>query len=325
MRPPATLRPVGRTGGEDARSDGAVDRKTYRPIRSQISDMGEEQGNPVDEDASSGDSGRSRREGGIGALLGLGGFAGTARAADGSGVVTADGGLELDGDLEGLLRRNELWTAALPDDYFADVQTGQDPTVTTVCCADSRVSQEGMFLGFFEAGFLFKPSNIGNRVVSVVDGERVVDGDFLYGLENADSEHGAVVGHTDCGAVTAAYERATGATLDQPPGIDQKLEVLVDVVEDGLDSDRVDTDAPKSEVVNRLVEYNVNRQVEFLVESDEVSDHRDLYGFVYDFQGAYGGPRGRTYLVNVDGETDPSALREAVPDDDAEFVRSLLR
>lgn len=262
------------------------------------------------------------------ALLGLGGLTGTAGASTGretpSHLESGDGPT-LDGDLSGLLRRNRLWTAALPDGYFADVQNSQSPTVTSVCCSDSRVSQEGMFLGFLDAGFLFKPSNIGNKVISLVGGERVVDGDFLYGLENADSENGVVVGHTDCGAITAAYRLATGERLDQPPGIDRELEVLVDVVEEGLDSDLVDTDASEGEVVNQLVEYNVNRQVEFLVESDRVSDDRNLYGFVYDFQGAYGGACGRTYLVNVDGETDQPALRSAVPDRFESAVESLLR
>ena len=227
--------------------------------------------------------------------------------------------------LTGLLQRNQVWTNALPDGYFSDVQTSQAPSVTSVCCSDSRVSQEGMFLGALEAGFLFKPSNIGNKVISLVDGERVVDGDFLYGLEKADSENGAVVGHTDCGAITAAYEIARGTQLDESPGISQELEVLVDIVSDGLESDRVDTETSDLEVINQLVEYNVHQQIQFLIDNDAVSDERNLYGFVYDFQGAYGGTRGRTYLVNIDGETDQCQLKHRVPNQYESFVRSLLR
>lgn len=270
-----------------------------------------------------------RAGGAGGALLGIMGYAseaearGSRRARSNAG---RDGGgdLALDGDLEGLLHRNQVWTDALPEGYFSDVQESQAPTVTSVCCSDSRVSQEGMFLGFLDPGFLFTPSNIGNKVIRLVDGERVVNGNFLYGLENADSENGVVVGHTDCGAITAAYKLATGESLDEPPGIDRELEVLVDIVRDGLETDLVDTDAPDSEVINQLVEYNVDQQVEFLAESDEIADERNLYGFVYDFQGAYGGARGGTYLVNVDGETDRSELRERVADRYEPFVRTLL-
>lgn len=233
--------------------------------------------------------------------------------------------LTLDGDLEGLLQRNQLWTTALPDGYFNGVQESQAPTVTSVCCSDSRVSQEGMFLGSSEAGFFFKPSNIGNKVISLVDGERVVNGNFLYGLEVVDSDNGVVVGHTGCGAITAAYEIATGQGRDEPPGIDQELEVLVEIVNEGLDTNLIDTSCSDSEVINQLVEYNVNQQIEFLLESNEVSDERNLYGFVYDFQDTYAETRGKTYLVNIDGETDQSALKEQVPNQYESFVQSLLR
>ena len=255
------------------------------------------------------------RAGGAGAILAVARFVGTASAGpsgDGrsNGWMGRGDGLTLGGDLADLLRRTRLWPSALPEGYFDDVQESQDPTVTSVCCSDSRVSQGGMFLAPLGAGFPFKPSNIGNTVISLVDGERVVDGDVLYGLENADSESGAVVGHTDCGAITAAYtrhrreprrtaghrSRAASARryrrgrTRQRPRRHRRL---------------------RGEIINQLVEYNVNRQIEFLVESSEISDDRNLYGFVYDFQGAYADARGRTYLVNVDGETDQDELQRA--------------
>lgn len=40
-------------------------------------------------------------------------------------------------------------------------------------------------------------------MISIVDSERVVNGNVLYGLEKTDSETRVVVGHTDCGAITA--------------------------------------------------------------------------------------------------------------------------
>jgi carbonic anhydrase len=229
------------------------------------------------------------------------------------------------GDLPGLLERNGLWSGALPEGYFEGVRTSQSPAVVSVCCSDSRVSQEGMFAAPLDAGFLFKPSNIGNKVTTRVDGERTIDGSFLYGLEVSGASSGVVVGHTGCGAVTAAYESVVGEAGERPPGIEEEVAPIVDVVEEAVDEGAVETDAERRTVINRLVEYNVHAQVEYLRESDEVSEEKDLYGFVYDFQGAYGDVDGRTVLVNVDGETDPDALREAVPDGYEEFVGSLLR
>lgn len=271
------------------------------------------------------------RAGGVGAATaGIMGYPGIASATDTPGTQTSTTGnaatdkVTFSGDLKGLLQRNRLWSTALPEGYFSDVQTSQSPTVTSVCCSDSRVSQEGMFLAFLESGSLFTPSNIGNKVISLVDGERVVNGNFLYGLENTDSENGVVVGHTDCGAITAAYEIATGQSTENPPGINQELEVLVEIVKEGLDTDSIDTDVSEQRLINQLVEYNVHQQIEFLVKSDEVSNDRDLYGFVYDFQGAYVERRGRTYLVNINGETDQKTLAQEVPDKYEPFVESLL-
>jgi carbonic anhydrase len=271
------------------------------------------------------------RSSGVGAaLLGIGGYTGTASATRNqrkhpttlannrqNGVVTDEGP-------EKLLQRNQIWNSILPEGYFSDVQQSQAPPVTSVCCSDSRVSQEGMFLSFFESGYLFKPSNIGNKVISIVDGERVVDGNFLYGLEKADSEHGVVVGHTGCGAITAAYESIAESSSIESPGISQEVEVLLDIVKEGLGSDLIDTTGSDTDIINQLVEYNVNRQVEFLVESDEVSPERNLYGFVYDFQGVYGDVPGKTYLVNINGETNQGTIKEQLPKQYEDAVKSLL-
>jgi carbonic anhydrase len=229
------------------------------------------------------------------------------------------------GELEGLLERNRIWSSLLPEGYFEGVQESQAPTVVSMCCSDSRVSLEGMFLAPLEAAYLFKPSNIGNKVMTTIDGERVVDGSFLYALENLGVSPGVVVGHTDCGAVTAAHGIATGAGVEAPPGIRQEIEPIVEIVEEAISGEAIDTDAERSAVIDQLVEYNVNAQIEFLRESEEVADETDLYGFVYDFRRAYSDAAGRTVLVNANGETDPDALRETVPENYEGFVRSLLR
>ena len=96
------------------------------------------------------------------------------------------------------------------------------------------------------------------------------------------------------------------------------------VVEEALDRGVVDPGTADSEAINRLVEYNVRRQVEFLDESTEIPENERIYGFVYDFQGVYGSVPGRTYLVSLDGETDSERLCDAVRDTYRDPVRSLL-
>jgi len=220
-----------------------------------------------------------------------------------------------------LLERNVRHTDSLPEGHFSAVESEQRPAAVSVCCSDSRVSQEQMW-DVDEPGWLFTPSTIGNQVWDRHDGERVVDGSVLYPLATTGTRVATVVGHTDCGAVTAALD-ATQDGVDALPGIAKWVELLCPVVKDGLADDRIDPDREVS-LVNQLVEYNVDRQVEFLRESPDVPDDTQVFGFVYDFQQVYGDTPGRTYLVNVDGDTDSDALREQVPPAFAAHVQRLL-
>jgi carbonic anhydrase len=222
-----------------------------------------------------------------------------------------------------LLDGNQDHVESLPDSYFDDVQTSQRPEVVSICCSDSRVSQEGMW-NVEEPGWLFTPSNIGNQAWDEYDGERVVNGNLLYPVAHTGTETVAVVGHTGCGAVTAAYGAVTGGEGAEHPGIEKWVRSLVPVVEAGLESDAVDADADDDAVVDQLVEYNVNQQVAFLREADAIPDDVSVYGFVYDFQRVYGDHPGRAYLVNYDGETDSDAIADRLPAEYEQFARSLL-
>ncbi|NUB90419.1 carbonic anhydrase [Haloterrigena sp. SYSU A121-1] len=225
--------------------------------------------------------------------------------------------------LEKLLAGNERHVEALPADYFAAVQTSQHPTVVAICCSDSRVFHEGMW-GIERPGAVFTPSNIGNQVWDEDGGERIVDGGVLYPIHHTGTDVVAVVGHTGCGAVTAAYHVATGEEPPGPQGVDKWVDQLVPVVEEAIESGLVDTDADDDRVVNQLVEYNVDYQVRSLCDAADVPDDIEIYGFVYDFQGVYGDEPGRAYLVSADGETDPDALAEIVPEGYEATARSLL-
>ena len=225
--------------------------------------------------------------------------------------------------LRDLLERNARHAASLPDRYFEAVAAGQEPAAVSICCSDSRVSQEGMW-AVEEPGWLFTPSTLGNQAWDRHEGERVVDGSVLYPITYTGTDVALVVGHTGCGAVTAALAAVReGADEATPPGIAKRIDLLVPVVEAGLDDERVDPDREAS-LVDQLVEYNVDRQVEFLRESESVPDGTTVFGFVYDFQGSYGDTPGRAYLVNDGGETDTDLLCERVPEGFEAHVARLL-
>lgn len=228
-----------------------------------------------------------------------------------------------DASLESLLERNRSHTESLSEGYFEAVRDGQQPALVSVCCSDSRVSQEGMW-STETPGWLFTPSNIGNQVWEQ-DGEKlVVDGSVLYPIIHTETRTTAVVGHTGCGAVTAAYHVFQGEAGNEPAGIRKRIDLLVPVVEEAFDRGVVDSGLPKPEAINRLVEYNVRKQVEFLDSAEEIPEDEQIYGFVYDFQGVYGSNLGKTYLVSANGETDPEQLRGVVPEGYCDHVESVL-
>jgi len=210
--------------------------------------------------------------------------------------------------VRGLLANNDAHAAAF-DSRFGHVQDAQYPDAVTVCCSDSRVLQDHIW-GNDEPGQLFTCANIGNRVIQRTGGEEVVSGDVLYPLAHTGTDTAIVVGHTGCGAVTATYDYLTGG-LSDAPGIEHCISLLASPLEVGVEA--LPDGIGRAGAINRLVEYNVDRQVDHLLESEDVPDHVDVVGVVYDFQDVYGGRRGEVHVINVAGETDVSVLRETHP------------
>ncbi|ESS10072.1 MAG: carbonic anhydrase [uncultured archaeon A07HN63] len=193
---------------------------------------------------------------------------------------------------------------------FDDVQKSQAPHAVTVCCSDSRVLQDAMWTNT-QPGRLFSCGNIGNRVVQQTDDGLVVSGDVLYPLVHTDTKTAIVVGHTGCGAVTAAYQALTTGT-DEPSGIAHCLDLLTPSLADGVE--RLPEDLTREAAINRLVEYNVDQQIEHLRASEDVPTDVSIVGVVYDFQDRYSDQRGAVHVINIDGERDSSTLCEQHPE-----------
>lgn len=208
-----------------------------------------------------------------------------------------------------LLKRNRDHAETF-ETRFDDVQDGQRPDAVTVCCSDSRVLQDQMWDND-RPGQLFTCANIGNRVIQQTAEGEVVSGDVLYPIAHTGTEVAIVVGHTGCGAVTATYDHLTDG-LSEPPGIEHSIGLLAPHLRDGVEA--LPGDLGRDKAINRLVEYNVDRQVEALRESDDVPDSVTVVGAVYDFQDVYEGRRGEVHVVNVDGTRSVEALRTDYPD-----------
>lgn len=203
--------------------------------------------------------------------------------------------------LESNLRHAEKF-----QDSFDQVQDSQQPDYVTICCSDSRVLQDHMW-GNQHPGKIFTCSNIGNRVFQDTENGKAVSGDVLYPVKHTETDTVIVVGHTGCGAVTATYkDLETG--LEEPEGIRHSINLLKPEIRKG--KKKLGEGLTEQQKINRLVEYNVDAQVDFLLNSEEIAEEKDVIGVVYDFQDIYTETRGKIHVVNVNGENRPEKLKE---------------
>ncbi|WP_410765251.1 carbonic anhydrase [Haloferax sp. DFSO60] len=225
--------------------------------------------------------------------------------------------------LASLLAGNERHVEQLAVDHFEGHRGAQHPLIVSVGCSDSRVAVEAVW-NVDKASELFKSVNVGNQVWTHVDDELVVNDAVGYAVSSLGVSDVVVLGHTGCGAVTAAYNLVSGDEFsDVPPAVEASFSRLVPLVEEARELGLFDETTPADDAVNRLVEYAVVRQVEFLSESREVPEATNCWGFVYDFQHAYGAEDGAVYLVAANGESDAETLTELVPERFASRVKSL--
>jgi len=142
-----------------------------------------------------------------------------------------------------------------PKDHNADrtetINT-QKPFAIVLTCADSRTCPEIIF--DTKIGDLFVLRNAGNFATDVE----------LGSIEFATSALGApiviVMGHTNCGAVFAAF--------DKPPGLPEKLQTVINNIAPGISGSAdkaAATDANTCVVVDKIKENPVVKQQGTLV------------------------------------------------------------
>ena len=97
-----------------------------------------------------------------------------------------------------LCRGNERFLGLDPARRIDTARNGQHPWAIVVCCSDSRVVPEKIFSA--EIGDLFVIRVAGN----VLDNHQI--GSIEYAAEHLHCAHILILGHTGCGAVSAALD-----------------------------------------------------------------------------------------------------------------------
>ncbi|CUA81597.1 Carbonic anhydrase [Gulbenkiania indica] len=183
-----------------------------------------------------------------------------------------------------LLSANVRITETRGPAYYGRLVPRQTPRATVVTCADSRVQTNGFHAD--PTNDLFVVRNIGNQLATA-------EGSVEYGVRHLHTPLLLFIGHSVCGAVTAA----AGDTARLEPAIQRELATI---------------DIPRGIDVTDGVLLNVNNQVEsaILKFSGEVEAGRlAILGAYYDFRNDLGQGAGRLVITNLNGETDPARIR----------------
>lgn len=174
-------------------------------------------------------------------------------------------------------------------DYFRPFINGQKPKATVVACADSRIHSHA--LDPHPDGDLFMVRDIGNQIATA-------KGSVEYGVRHLHTPLLLIVGHSMCGAVKAAM---TDYSNMEP------------AIKDDLGNIRIPLGNPENIMqVKEAVEANVNEQVTLalkLFQPELEQGKLIIIGSVYDFRNDYKKGHGRLVFTNVNGETEPQAIK----------------
>lgn len=144
---------------------------------------------------------------------------------------------------------------------------GQHPYAIVITCSDSRVPAELIF-----------NSSLGDIFVIRTAGNVVSDfeiGSVEYGAEHLGSPLVLVLGHTSCGAVTAATEGGEAGG---------NIQSIVDEIAPSVEKAK---DEGAEDVLSKAIEFNVKNSVDRILSSDIIKELKeegkvDVVGGVYD-------------------------------------------
>ncbi len=184
--------------------------------------------------------------------------------------------------IQEILKSNQLFIERTGKDFFTAYQNGQDPQITFVTCADSRVHSEALQESSFNKFFTIR--NIGNQIYSN-------EGSVDYGILHLKTPVLLILGHTDCGAIkayTAGYEQESDS-------IKNELNHLIPAI-------------PKSS--NSLLEnikMNIHYQVKICVEKYNnlmISNELLIIGAIYDFRNELNEGFGKVKVISINGQIE---------------------
>lgn len=216
-----------------------------------------------------------------------------------SGIITSPDFNCLIGDIkQGILG----FQKSFPLNEFENANYKQQPIITMLCCSDARVPSSFAGSTFNR---MFCVENIGNQV-------KTAQGSVLYGLLHLNTPVMLISGHSDCGAIKAAY---SDFSAEPEPLISELLNVK-DSLDEGIKASSLTLDLDPQIKNIQLAEVNVDIQIKHLLANQEVAkrvanNQLIIMGIILDLHNIYQQGHGLSYICNLNGENKTDILMQS--------------
>lgn len=229
--------------------------------------------------------------------------------------------MELGNIFRHLLVHNEAFVKNAEETKFLAYATHQNPYITLLTCADSRVQGEILGKDIFNKVFIIR--NAGNQFA-------VNRGSIEYSLFVLNTPVMLVLGHTDCGAVkfaTHACITQSKEIINLAKSFDNLMKTDYSSISREIKSEMLPLTIPiergipdlrkiqnEMKELAYLSQINVDYQIEKALKyyGNRVKENKlTIIGGVYDFAGAYSKQLGRILITNINGVINPIDLQDS--------------
>jgi len=229
--------------------------------------------------------------------------------------------VELGNIFRHLLVHNEAFVKNAEETKFLAYATHQNPYITLLTCADSRVQGEILGKDIFNKVFIIR--NAGNQFA-------VNRGSIEYSLFVLNTPVMLVLGHTDCGAVkfaTHACITQSKEIINLAKSFDNLMKTDYSSISREIKSEMLPLTIPiergipdlrkiqnEMKELAYLSQINVDYQIEKALKyyGNRVKENKlTIIGGVYDFAGAYSKQLGRILITNINGIINPIDLQDS--------------
>ena len=228
--------------------------------------------------------------------------------------------MELGNIFRHLLVHNEAFVKNAEETKFLAYATHQNPYITLLTCADSRVQGEILGKDIFNKVFIIR--NAGNQFA-------INRGSIEYSLFVLNTPVMLVLGHTDCGAVkfaTHACITQSKEIINLAKSFDALMKTDYSSVSREIKSEMLPLTIPiergipdlrkiqnEMKELAYLSQINVDYQIEKALKyyGNMVKEGKlTIIGGIYDFVGAYSKQLGRVLITNINGNINPIDLHD---------------